>query len=74
MSTRNDGRLSHLHVVIDYELREAIEAYARGRTPRREHPNVSDAVRDLLRSVLCIDRGPHAPPTPLERALTVANP
>lgn len=56
-SSSTEG-ISHLHVVIDDKLREKLEAYARkldGR-PRNKHydrtPNLSAAVRDLLRAQL----------------------
>lgn len=54
--TRNPDRLHHLHTVIDDELQRALENHARklaGLTPRaKDRPNVSVAVRDLLRAGL----------------------
>jgi len=57
-ASRTSDRISHLHVVIDDELREKLEAHARkleGIPPRAKNvdrPNLSAAVRDLLRSGL----------------------
>ena len=55
-SSRASDRISHLHVVIDDELRNKLEAYARKRDGKPKHydrqPNLSAAVRDLLRSSL----------------------
>jgi hypothetical protein len=57
-ASRSSDRISHLHVVIDDELRNKLEAYARKRDgkPHSKHyerqPNLSAAVRDLLRSSL----------------------
>jgi hypothetical protein len=57
-SSRASDRISHLHVVVDDELRTKLEAYARKRDgkPQSKHydrkPNLSAAVRDLLRSSL----------------------
>ena len=56
--SRASDRISHLHVVVDDELRTKLEAYARKRDgkPLSKHydrkPNLSAAVRDLLRSSL----------------------
>jgi hypothetical protein len=56
--SRVNDHISHLHVVIDDELREKLEAHARkleGIPPRAKNydrPNLSAAVRDLLRSKL----------------------
>jgi len=49
MSDRD--RISHLHVVIDDELREHLEGHAStlGGAARHKKPNVSKAVRDILR-------------------------
>ena len=57
-ASRVNDRISHLHVVIDDELRDKLEAYARkleGIPPRAKNydrPNLSAAVRDLLRTSL----------------------
>jgi len=53
---RTVDRISHLHVVIDDELHDKITAHARklegisARTKTDHRPNLSAAVRDLLRS------------------------
>lgn len=42
----------HLNVVIDHELRKRLEAYARDLDPSRKRPNLSLAVRNILRAYL----------------------
>ena len=55
---RESDSISHLHVVIDDALREKLEAHARklegipARAKIDNKPNLSAAVRDLLRTSL----------------------
>lgn len=57
-ASRARDRITHLHVVIDDDLREGLEAHARKlegipvRAKSQEKPNLSAAVRDLLRTSL----------------------
>lgn len=50
----NRDRISHLHIAVDEELLQKIEAHARklDNHQRVSRPNLSAAVRDLLRSSL----------------------
>lgn len=56
MSRRGD--IFHLHVVIDDELRKRLEAHAKRLHADDPHtkPNLSEAVRDLLRVSVGIPR------------------
>lgn len=56
-ASRSSDRISHLHVVIDDTLRTKLEAHARKlegipKNASDDRPNLSAAVRDLLRKSL----------------------
>lgn len=53
---RHARQVTHLHLVIDSALRDAIDAHARMLEPRATTPNMSAAARDLLRLALGLPR------------------
>lgn len=55
-SARSINEISHLHVVIDDALRDKLVAHAKTLDGDRDRPNLSAAVRDLLRTALGLPR------------------